>query len=730
MHSIASRAKDGDEPIAALVEEFYGAGGPLADAGWEVRPQQREMSIDIALAYDAEKAGDRKVAWVAHEAPCGTGKTLAYLVPGILIALRERTEWLVTEEADRPKSPPQMVVSTANITLQEQIIKKDIPALCDMLDVDLRAMLLKGRNNYVCRREIGVVSGEVMADERFGRIQSDLAEGWDGDKESLTWEPGPFWSKVSRTSSECPNGGCPHFALGAEGGVCFWRQAINGWKQAHVVVVNHHLLALQRGLNAALLAVDEMHELEDCVRSAVSDKLTRGTGIALARRAAKILGEDDAKVLVEHSVIAVMDAIEQEFRRLNPRKTRWPDSLVLRPGWAKGRLDNSFENVEKAYHEVAREASARGCYEISPGNFRPPSAKADPERAKEGSRVAMLAKAMWNLRCRVQAFTTGKPSPEWVGFDQPWALYVDGNWGRDGHLWLTGHASPADVSWAIHGLQGSYPVAAMTSATVPHFRSLRLTFGMPPEGPDQIEGSAHPWMVEKRLPSPFDLPNMGVAVFPRGPSPKDRAWKDWSAQTVVELVEASEGRALVLSSSVAQMRNYGEALRGALDYPVKVQGEEGRATLRAWFKDTTEGVLCATRSFFQGLDVQGESCVLVIIDRIPFARPGDPVEDAVQQLLVERNGGGSGYMLRSIPDAAQILAQGSGRLIRAKSDRGAVAVLDNRILKGGEGWRRLKGALPPFPSSYSVEDVANVLSGKELRGIPPARVRTNKMRWS
>lgn len=731
MHSIASRAKNGTEPITTLVEEFYGPDGPLVEAGWEIRPQQRTMSLDIANAYDDHHEAKVKTAWVTHEAPCGTGKGLAYLVPGSLIALRERAIWDDEDENNRAPSPPQMVVSTANITLQEQLIGKDIPALCDMLDTDFRYMLLKGRNNYICKREIAVASGDVMADERFARLLNELDSGsWNGDKESLTWEPAEFWSKVSRTSQECTGQGCPNFALGAEGGTCHWRTAIHGWKQAHIVVVNHHMLALQRGLNAALLAVDEMHELEDCVRSAVSGKLTRGTGVALARRAAKVMGVNDSRDLIEHPIAMIMDAIEEGFYRENPRQTRWPDPLILKEGWAGGKLKKHSEKLRVAYGEIRDAAVDHGCYEVSPGNLRPPSARANPGGAEEGARLGVLAGVLWKLYGRATAFATGVVPEDWPGASQPWALYADGNWDRSGRLWLTARSAPADVSWAITALQGSYPVAAMTSATVPDFKSLRLTFGMTMTGAAKHADDSDPWLIEARLPSPFPLVDMGVTVVPRGPSPKDARWREWAAQQVVELVKASDGRALILASSTAQMRKYGEALRQSTNYPVKVQGEEGRATLRKWFKETREGVLCATRSFFQGLDVQGDSCVLVVIDRIPFARPGDPVEDAVQRLLVDRAGGGSGYMLRSIPDAERVLAQGAGRLIRSVTDRGAVAVLDNRILKSSAGWRQLKGALPPFPTSYTIDDVRRVLAGEEIEGLPVVRARSNKIRWS
>jgi len=349
-----------------------------------------------------------------------------------------------------------------------------------------------------------------------------------------------------------------------------------------------------------------------------------------------------------------------------------------------------------------------------------------PDGNEEAGKLARLERALHNLSRRADAFATGEPHSTWDG--DPWALYVEGNYDREGRTWVTAKASPADVSWAIEKLQHRFPIAAFTSATVPDFRSLRLTYGMPAVG-EPPNNRVLAWRDEKRLSSPYDLPTMGVTVVPRGPSPKEPRWRAWAADQVVMAVNQAEGRTLVLSSSVAQMRAYGNALRDQTRWEVKVQGEEGRGALREWFKRTTQGVLCATRSFFQGLDVQGESCVCVIIDRIPFARPGDPVEDAVQRLLVERAKGGSGYMLRSVPDAAMVLAQGSGRLIRAHTDRGSVVLLDNRLTKTGTGWEMLRAALPPFPLSLRLDDIGRVLVGDDLCGVPVVRARRNTLRF-
>jgi ATP-dependent DNA helicase DinG len=208
---------------------------------------------------------------------------------------------------------------------------------------------------------------------------------------------------------------------------------------------------------------------------------------------------------------------------------------------------------------------------------------------------------------------------------------------------------------------------------------------------------------------------MGVLVVPAGPQPKEAGWLDWASERAAEAVLAADGRTLVLCSSIASMRRLGEAVRRV--WPnTRIQGEAGRSELRTWFRDDVSGVLVASRSFFQGLDIAGEACSCVVIDRAPFSVPDDPLEKAVCDLLIQRNPGGDAFSLRSLPQACMVLAQAAGRLIRSRSDRGAVVVLDNRVLWNNPMGRSLKASLPPFPVSAEVEDVRRVLSGEAMAG--------------
>jgi ATP-dependent DNA helicase DinG len=210
---------------------------------------------------------------------------------------------------------------------------------------------------------------------------------------------------------------------------------------------------------------------------------------------------------------------------------------------------------------------------------------------------------------------------------------------------------------------------------------------------------------------------MGALVVPADVlNPKDARWKEWATDKVVQAVEIARGRTLVLASSSAMMRHYGMHLASRSSYPVRTQGSSGRNDLIRWFTETTEGVLVATRSFFQGLDVRGESLSCVIIDRVPFDPPGDPLEDTVANMLAERVGGNP-FSVRSLPRAGMVLAQASGRLIRSQTDRGVVVMLDSKVVDGMMAGflRRSFGGLP---LSRAMSDIGRVIDGQSVAVEP------------
>ena len=711
LHPIAQRAIETDESLVDLVREFYSPDGPLVAAGLQIRPQQAEMAIDIASAMERDRPPEKLLGrgWTLHQAPTGTGKSLSYLLPGILAALRSEAK-AGAGDSNAPARP--FVVSTANIALQEQIVTKDVPMIAGLLGVEVRAMVRKGVANYLCRK-----SGD-NADPNDPDINRLLAwaEYSTGDRESLEWDAGPAWAAVSRGSDDCLGRSCPHYALTSER-PCFWRLSQRSAARAHVLVLNHALLARVKVEDPVLLAVDEAHVLEGSLRNAGAFTIRRNPGRALADLAAEFIGADRAIDYIETPAMSVYrEAVSSAF----PDGGRAGDAVRLRVGWATAndRPDpgRHIEVIGKARAALEGEATSLGA---APSPYGWQGAQGDEVSGRAARALNRLERLIERLRIVVSGGGVAD------GIEH--VVYVEVTSGRKGDEFVDIQVSPIDVAVQFAGLVRGYPRAALTSATLHDDLPFDAALGIVPRGTPDGVGAEDPFVVRKRLTSPFDLPNQGLLVVPTGPPPTERGWAAWAREAVVRAVEGSQGRALVLASTWRQAQDYAAALReqqgaGGASYPILVQGEQGRAVLRQRFRDEVDSVLVGTRSFFEGLDVQGESCSCVIIDRIPFARPDDLVEDAVATAIGQR-AGGSPYLLRTVPEAAMVLAQGAGRLIRSSTDRGVLVLLDGRVLQSGPSWRRLAAALPPFRRSGSLRDVRAFLAGEALVGVVQAKQR-------
>ena len=774
MHSVARRAIEGHEPIATLVADFYGANGPLTAAGWEVRPQQREMSLRFAAQIDCDGGSIGVI-----EALTGTGKGLAYLLPGVLAALREEKRWYDNARAEARRKgkdpddvepsggdyPPKLVVSTANIALQSQLVNKDIPALATMLGLEIRARLMKSRSNYACFEEMNRTL-QRGPDPDVSRILSWVRAGGSGDKEHVTWPVADVWPRASRGTDDCLGESCQHWE-GVKAPLCTWRAAVAGWPSAHVLVANHHWAALSGGIAAVAYAIDEAHELEEALRSVQGHRVFAGNFSALATRYAALIKADgnekqDLEARVEASAQPLFEVLEGRMEAARTAGDDEHDQPVLLPSpWVKRshgeRLEAAFADLLHLRDDIIQSALERGCL-LEDARVKYPL-REETETAKEGRQAASVANRAIAI-CRLYAAVVlGRPHPDWRNM-APWAIWAQVETDRRGQKRLVANLVLADVAPVFAGLYARYGKMLLTSATLPAFPSLRLGLGMgvdirPPvpgswplawktgvgklrgqsldvaEGYDSddrmgdelednvltLSTTATPApKYEVRLPSPYPLKTLGVLIVPRGPLPTESGWRDWAVEQVVEAVRASNGGALVLASSVAMMRRYAEALRlERVDHvggwTVLCQGEGGRTQLVADFKADRDSVLCATRSFFAGIDIQGDACRLVIIDRIPFASKDDPVENAVGNLLVDRARGGNAWRLRSVPQAAMVLVQGIGRLIRSTTDRGAAVLLDGRVLDSNAGWRQIRGALPPFPLHHDLEAIRRHLGG-------------------
>lgn len=675
-------------------------------AGLEERPAQREVMRIVARNLEPDP--DTKL-WSAIEAPCGVGKSLGYLVPGAMHVLELRKK-----PVDKDAPPRRLIVSTAGQALQSQIALIDAPKLRKLLNIDddddLRVVVMKSRTNYACpstiKDAIDKGSLDYDRDMRIHRIKA-LVEAkdidsdewtWDGDRERLPAEESDdvdkWWSDVSLDRADDCGGKACAFYKGGMQSPCPAIRASAKASSAHVVVVNHHYLCMGKPEGFALI-VDEAHELEDAARSALQDRFTVGSVKAWAAKAAGYVSGGNA---VADMLYRVLDAA----RAACPPNSK--DEKVLRQGWFPAVDASTIENrLQVLIADLEAEARKLGCQNF--GAKWVYTGEAGTPLAKHASGLCAFISRTVKLTHRVGVAMIGSGLHEKSRLT--WAVWAEPFTSRRDEASVALHVAPSDIRPIIKGLLKSYHRGVFLTATLPSDDLLTSSMGL-------TGGST---LAEKplRLPSPFDLPRQGLMVIPRGPSPKDAPWAEWSLGHVVEAVVASNGRALVLATSKVRAGEYAKALRAdrrLAGVNVLLQGEGSRAVLSGTFRDDTASVLCGTRSFFTGLDVQGESLSLVIVDKIPFDRFGDPVETVIgEQLKSEKL---DPYRQRTLPRAAMVLVQAIGRLIRSKTDTGVAVILDPR-LHNGRAWEPLLKALPPFELVERADAVASWFNGSYQR---------------
>lgn len=688
-------------PIETLTSLAFSPGGIVEQAGLQVRPQQRTLACEVARSADGG-------GYVFANAPTGSGKSLAYGLPGLLATLRARAAWRAKNEWEAKMGPPRLVISTANITLQSQIVGKDIPLLAErVLRFPVQSTVLKGRGNYACRLQLqehdaqealGVVRNGEQA-ERIRQIVSwTLQPGCTGDKDDLPFDPGYTWSQVSRDSNNCIGKSCPFHPTKAQGSAftCFAEMARSGFSDSLVAVMNHSYLVVAPPVNAALLCVDEAHSLEQAIRSS-----TRADVSTFAiERLATALERLPTQPLTTSQIRKALVNPAMDMLRYAEGLYRGPDNtLALGFGWAGEDRMEDFGGVVKM---VAAILTARA------------QLQDDSVPAAELERMAKrLRNTYTSLALVARGSDDENASVVWTSRENR----------QDGPI-VKLHATIVDAGAGWTAIQKTYPSGVLTSATLAvagQFGPARMGLGVAPQLPAGAEGAPR---TELDLPSPLPLETAGLLVVPRGPLPKDKGWQDWAVGQAVEAVRQAQGRTLVLCSSWKSALAICDAVRSQTPYPTKRQGDAGRQELWSWFRDCISGVLVATRSFFEGLDVPGESLSCVVIDRIPFAPPGDPVEEAVGRLYTRLAGGGSGFILRSLPQACTAIEQAAGRLIRSVTDRGAVVLLDGRATEFTPMGAAVRRSLPPFQMSHDLAHVGPWLAGQTPPDlVPPAEWR-------
>jgi ATP-dependent DNA helicase DinG len=667
--------------LSDRVADVFESGGLARSLpAFEVRPAQRGMAEAVAATF--EHGGVLVV-----EAGTGTGKTLAYLVPAIL-------------------SGKRVLVSTGTKNLQEQIYFKDLDILRDALSVSFTATYMKGRGNYLClhRFESFRASTEGAGNVRlFGESQAQVflpiieqwaAETETGDRAEIADLPEelPFWGEIAATSENCIGTECPRYHD------CFVTKMRQRAADSNLVVVNHHLLCADAAVRHSAYGevipechyaiVDEAHQLEDVA--------TQYFGIAVSNYRFDELVRDGERLIRSGGSNEKAADLQHVLDRLNERAHRFfallQQGIPMRSSHvSESRVRITSGALEPVYEDGALLMGALDNLEATAGLIKPP---ADPDR-KPGEPVPQdplgLSRRAGELRDNFR-FIMKASDPEYVYFLES----------RGRGLFL--RAAPIDVSTIVREvLFDRMTATVLTSATLTvegSFDYIRGRLGLNRPGSTRFV----------RLPSEFDYATQTVLYLPRTmPDPRSPDFTGAAAREAIGILERSEGRAFVLFTSYAAMRAVHTIAEMELRYPILVQGSAPKSVLLQQFRTTPNAVLFATSSFWQGVDVMGDALSCVIIDKLPFVSPADPITAARIEAIA--NSGGQPFDDYQVPLAILTLLQGLGRLIRHRDDRGVLAILDPRLQTMGYG-KRFLASLPPATVTRDLNDIGRFFGRK------------------
>jgi ATP-dependent DNA helicase DinG len=653
------------------MEEIFGRGGLIARAhpDYEFRPGQIQMAEAVLRAFE-----DRRHLLV--EAGTGTGKTLAYLVPAIAAA---------TARGER------VIISTGTKNLQEQLMEKDIPFLQRVLPKKFSAAYMKGRNNYACLQRIKRAESAPVLDglddvDYFDEVRQWARDSQTGDRAELVQLPEnlSFWRHIDARSEICMGQKCPDYDP------CFITRMRQRAQDADIVIVNHHLffadLALRGGEYGQVLPdygaviFDEAHAIEDV--------------------AAEYFGHQVSSYQVE-DLLRDLQLLPVTDADANKELTR-----------AGGRVARFGERFWHGFQETRGE---EGRAPILPGTFARKNARGEIEATALGDSYLSLDGALNRMETTLDALREQPPEVEQLvrrirelrfglefivaGDDKRYVYWMERR-GRGMFL----RASPIDVSTLLQDkLFERVETVVMTSATLASagsFTFARERLGLIDEKTDELIA-----------PSGYDYQNQSVLYLPpRMPDPRSPQWAEAAAAEVLRILEVTDGRAFVLSTSLSGMRALYERVAPQVDFPCLMQGTASKSGLLERFRTTPNAVLFATSSFWQGVDVRGDALSCVIIDKLPFAVPSDPIVAARQRFI--EDAGGSSFYEYSVPQAIISLKQGLGRLIRSATDRGVLSVLDPRLRTQAYGRQFIK-SLPPCRVTSNLDEVARVFDKSE-----------------
>jgi ATP-dependent DNA helicase DinG len=653
--------REGEEVAAPngkpTMHDVFGPGGFLEKCmigGYEHRQGQLEMA---EMVHDAFETHHHAIV----EAGTGTGKTLAYLLPAICSGRR-------------------VVISTATKSLQEQLYQKDVPFLQKHFAPQLKVAVMKGRSNFLCRAKANAMADQPMLKgmdelDAFRQIRDWAKLTETGDRAELTFLPddSDLWTRIDARRDTCTGQKCADFNQ------CFVTAMHQRAKDADLIIVNHHLffadLALKKDDFGSILpeysavVFDEAHEMEDVVSDYFGRQISNFRFEELARDA-------DHTMRLAHlgtpSLLRRTQRIREKsrgfFEAFPPRDGRFP--------FSRGEREAFVEQNREAYDALASSL-----------------------KSLETEFAAMTPKPEELTRIGRRSFELRQELSFLFESNEKNFVY----WYERRHKGVFMTATPIDVSQILRErLFEQFDAVVLTSAT--------LTVGGRFDYIRQRLGIDH--AKERTLPPEFDYPEQALLYLPgKMPDVRDPGFAAKAADEIVQLLESSQGRAFCLFTSYSQMNDLYERVRGRVGFPLLLQGTAPRSALLERFKNTPAAVLFATASFWQGVDVPGDQLSCVIVDRLPFAVPSDPIVAARVRALQDE--GRNPFAEFQVPQAVLALKQGFGRLIRTKTDRGVLALLDTRIQRMPYGKIFLQ-SLPAYGTTHEIADVGRFLDKATL----------------
>jgi ATP-dependent DNA helicase DinG len=644
------------------VERLFGAGGPLGPAVGDFRPRrsQTEMAKAIAAAIANQTT-------LIAEAGTGTGKTFAYLVPALL--------W-----------GGKTIVSTGTKNLQDQLFLRDIPTVRAALQAPVSVALLKGRSNYLCHYHLErtLQNGRMTSRDDIGHLREIsrfLKMTKTGDKAELARVPenALIWNLVTSTRDNCMGAECQYYQD------CFIMKARKEAQQADVVVVNHHLFFADVALkdsgvaellpSANTIIFDEAHQLPDTATLFFGDTFSTSQVLELCRDVlAEGLsnardGADWGKVVtvVEKAARDLRLTFPQDIVRLSLPQIAASSDFFPALQTLKDELDGMMGVLEK---QAERAETLEQC------------------RQRGVELVGRLAAWKFDPKAKV---AKGEEAVFWV------EAYASS---------LQLHKTPLSIAPIFNGQREGVPRSwIFTSATL----AVKHDFS---HFAEQMGLSDEPSM---SWPSPFNYAEQGLLYVPTGlPDPNSFGYTDAVLDLALPVIEAAGGKTFLLCTTLRAVKRAAERLRDefeqrGLPYPLFVQGDKGRTELLDQFRKAGNGVLIGSQSFWEGVDVRGDALSLVIIDKLPFAPPDDPVLAARIEVMEKQ--GKNGFMHHTLPEAIINLKQGAGRLIRDEGDRGVLMLCDPRVISKPYG-KRIWQSLPSFKRTREPAEVLEFFKNK------------------